>query len=140
MESVIRNVLRIVDFFPFAYGLGLIVMFLNRRAKRLGDFAAGTLVVKMREQVRLSDIQVAPRAAEAAPLYYTRVQELQEEDIALAEAFLLRRTNFTNADVLARQMAQRLATKMGRPDLPDGNTGALSFLRETVNEYRRSRG
>lgn len=43
--SVIRNFLRIADFLPFLYATGLIAMMCNREFKRLGDLAAGTLVV-----------------------------------------------------------------------------------------------
>jgi uncharacterized RDD family membrane protein YckC len=43
--SVIRNFLRTVDFLPFLYPTGLLTMLVNRRFKRLGDLAAGTLVV-----------------------------------------------------------------------------------------------
>ena len=41
-----RNVLRIVDGLPFLYLLGLIVMVATPRRQRLGDLAAGTVVVK----------------------------------------------------------------------------------------------
>jgi len=141
LDSIVRNIVRIIDFFPFAYGIGLITMFLNRRAKRLGDFAAGTIVVKMRNQVRLTDITVAPRApADAAPLYADGVNRLHEQDVAMVEAFLLRRENFTNREQLAQQMAQRLATKMGRTEIPTQPKDVISFLRDTVNEYRRGRG
>ncbi len=44
-SSLLRNLLRFVDFLPFAYALGLITMFINREFKRLGDIAAGTIVV-----------------------------------------------------------------------------------------------
>ena len=43
--SVIRNLLRAVDFLPLFYGIGLVSMLINRDFKRLGDLAAGTLVV-----------------------------------------------------------------------------------------------
>lgn len=43
--SVTRNTLRAVDFLPFCYGFGLIACLLNRDFKRLGDLAAGTVVV-----------------------------------------------------------------------------------------------
>jgi uncharacterized RDD family membrane protein YckC len=45
-QAGIRNVVRIVDFLPYAYGVGLVVLFINGRGKRLGDLAAGTIVVK----------------------------------------------------------------------------------------------
>jgi uncharacterized RDD family membrane protein YckC len=43
--SLIRNLLRAVDFLPVAYGFGLIAMLLNRNFQRLGDLAAGTMVI-----------------------------------------------------------------------------------------------
>lgn len=44
-SSVIRNLLRTADMFPLFYLTGLLSMFINREFKRLGDLAAGTLVV-----------------------------------------------------------------------------------------------
>lgn len=141
LDSIIRNVVRIIDFFPIAYGLGVITMFLNRRAKRLGDFAAGTIVVKMRDQIKLNDIQVVARAVEpAAPLFATGIRELQEPDVAMVESFLLRQNDFTNTDALAIQMAERISKKMGRTERPGSRADALAFLREVVNNYRRGRG
>jgi uncharacterized RDD family membrane protein YckC len=42
--SVLRNLLRAVDFLPGLYGFGLISMLADRRFRRLGDMAAGTVV------------------------------------------------------------------------------------------------
>lgn len=53
MQAGIRNIVRIVDFLPYAYGVGLIVLFANGKGKRLGDLAAGTVVVKDSDHVRL---------------------------------------------------------------------------------------
>jgi uncharacterized RDD family membrane protein YckC len=53
MQAGIRNVVRIVDFLPYGYGLGLVVLFVNGRGKRLGDLAAGTIVVKDSDAVAL---------------------------------------------------------------------------------------
>lgn len=44
-SSVIRNLLRVVDFLPFLYAFGLISMLLNRRFQRLGDLVAKTVVL-----------------------------------------------------------------------------------------------
>lgn len=53
VQAGIRNVIRIVDFLPYGYGVGLIVLFANGRGKRLGDLAAGTIVVKDSDHVWL---------------------------------------------------------------------------------------
>jgi len=44
-SSMIRNLLRTVDFLPLFYLAGLFTMLCNRRFQRLGDMAAGTLVI-----------------------------------------------------------------------------------------------
>jgi uncharacterized RDD family membrane protein YckC len=53
MQAGIRNIVRIVDFLPYAYGIGLVVLFANGKGKRLGDLAAGTVVVKDSDHVGL---------------------------------------------------------------------------------------
>lgn len=58
--SMIRNLLRWADFLPLLYTSGLVAMAWNRRFQRLGDIAAGTLVVYRqpdRQKPLLSDIQ-----------------------------------------------------------------------------------
>lgn len=48
--SIIRNLLRVVDFLPLMYGFGLISVLLNRRFQRLGDLAANTVVLHQDEK------------------------------------------------------------------------------------------
>lgn len=43
--SILRNLLRFADFLPLAWGAGLVSMLVSRDSQRLGDLAAGTLVV-----------------------------------------------------------------------------------------------
>jgi len=45
-DSLIRNILRIIDFLPIAYLVGAILVWSTSRNQRLGDLAARTLVVK----------------------------------------------------------------------------------------------
>ena len=53
IQAGIRNVVRIVDFLPYGYGVGVVVLFINGKGKRLGDLAAGTIVVKDSDHVML---------------------------------------------------------------------------------------
>jgi uncharacterized RDD family membrane protein YckC len=62
--SLIRNLLRVVDFLPLAYGAGLVCSLADRDFRRLGDLAAGTLVVHARTA---SLPRVIPRREAAAP-------------------------------------------------------------------------
>ena len=62
-QAGIRNIVRIVDFLPYGYGIGLIVLFANGKGKRLGDLAAGTIVVKDSDHVGLWQLAGARTAA-----------------------------------------------------------------------------
>lgn len=46
--SIIRNLLRAADFLPASYVLGLMVMCTTRNFQRLGDLAAGSIVIHKR--------------------------------------------------------------------------------------------
>lgn len=46
---VLRNVFRIVDALPVSYLAGFITMLLNKRRKRIGDFVAGTIVIREKD-------------------------------------------------------------------------------------------
>jgi uncharacterized RDD family membrane protein YckC len=59
--ALVRNLLRAVDFLPIGYAFGLTAMLINREFKRLGDIAAGTVVV-----YRASAHQPVPIPAAAA--------------------------------------------------------------------------
>jgi uncharacterized RDD family membrane protein YckC len=50
---LVRNVFRLVDQFPLFYGLGLVLTMVTRNHVRLGDLAAGTLLVYDRAYVTL---------------------------------------------------------------------------------------
>jgi uncharacterized RDD family membrane protein YckC len=43
--SMIRNLLRFVDFLPLFYGFGMVSILLSKRFQRLGDLVAGTVVL-----------------------------------------------------------------------------------------------
>jgi hypothetical protein len=61
-SSLLRNLLRSVDFLPVLYGIGLISMLFNREFKRLGDITAGTIVVYQDKLAEASDIiNLSPR-------------------------------------------------------------------------------
>lgn len=66
VQAGIRNIVRLVDFLPYAYGVGIVVLFVNGKGKRLGDLAAGTIVVKDSDAVQLWQVP-GGRPADAPP-------------------------------------------------------------------------
>jgi uncharacterized RDD family membrane protein YckC len=79
--ALTRNLLRAVDFLPFFYGLGLLAMLANRDFKRLGDLAAGTVVVYAPGRAAA---RALPEAAPLAPPVPLSVEE-QRVVLELAE-------------------------------------------------------
>src|SRR5712691_3588235 len=102
IDAVIRNLVRMVDWLPGAYGIGVLTMLLNKRSKRLGDFASGTIVV--REGSR------GPAAAMLASVSTSRGYALSNSDATLVRDFLSRRATM-NAGARS-ELAQRLATTL----------------------------
>lgn len=62
--SLLRNLLRAVDSLPVGYAVGLISTLVHGQFKRLGDIAAGTLVIYKPVNLPLPDLpQVAPQGS-----------------------------------------------------------------------------
>ena len=136
--SAIRNLIRIVDFLPAFYGIGVIVMFVDRRARRLGDLAGGTLVVKERRGVTLESLTPSAPAAqpgEAAQLpTLPNVHLLNDQDYNLVQEFL-RRRNDLGHDARVRLGAQLASGLQARLGVPQGGD-AERFLQYVTAEYQ----
>lgn len=140
--SLVRNLVRIVDFLPFGYGLGALVMFVDARSRRLGDLAAGTLVVREGATISLerltaqaTPVVVAPRAADApATALVPNLQRISADEYELAQDFLRRRKKL--APQVRAHLASQLANALRqRLDLP--NSGAPeAFIEHVIREYR----
>jgi uncharacterized RDD family membrane protein YckC len=111
--SAIRNLVRLVEGLPLLYLPAAISILSTTRNQRLGDLAAGTVVVR---EVRAVEPEPVPRfllsAAPTGPLDTTRVTA---EDLAAVNDFLSRRANLdpaVRADLAAR-LAQAIGPRVG---------------------------
>jgi uncharacterized RDD family membrane protein YckC len=134
IDSVIRNVVRIVDWLPFGYAIGVSAMLLNGRSRRLGDFAAGTIVV--REGQRTSGVAASPGGAARNPILPATESAgiavaLRSADSTLIRDFLVRRDAM---DPSARAaLASRLAGAIAnRYALPNDSADPETFLERLV--------
>lgn len=115
VASLIRNLIRIVDFLPAAYLLGLSVMFSTVRNQRLGDLAAGSVVVM---EPDLSERGAAPARTEEITIPEGwDVSAITEEETAVIRQFLARRDTLSDdaRDRLGRDLNERIAHKVSRP-------------------------
>lgn len=135
-DSAIRNLVRVVDFLPFFYGAGLLAMLLNSNWKRLGDLAAGTLVVKtartdlkltgVNSKARASALNISPQVFDYAA--WIRPELVTEHELSTIREYLARRGTLPKfrRSALARTIANPLIEKMGG----SGSVSYEKFLEE----------
>jgi uncharacterized RDD family membrane protein YckC len=120
-ESLIRNLARLVDFLPFAYGAGIVAMFLDKQSRRLGDLAAGTLVVHDRAPTSIESLSVrrsvnlSMRGFKLVSVNGFPIERLTNDDLTLIEDFLVRRDQLTHRAALANQILNSLHTRLSLP-------------------------
>ncbi len=132
-EIVVRNLVRIVDLLPMAYLAGFVCMIANRQARRLGDFAAGTLAVKAVDAVTLESlliplVQPVPEVGPAAPVL--DVRGLSAADFSLVRDLLARDAMHPLDDALVARLAAAIAAKIGHKE--SLATDPRRFLRQVA--------
>jgi uncharacterized RDD family membrane protein YckC len=150
-ESMARNLVRYVDQIPFFYAVGVITVFATRQHQRLGDLAAGTLVVRDREAETplwgesgtrtftaplFSTISPIPEPHTALTLPTADVAKLSVADLEVLEGFFSRRLDMslTTREALAARIAAALRAKSGL-EVPAG-TSIETFLEATARQLR----
>lgn len=102
-ESAVRNLLRLVDFFPVCYPVGVVTMLLDPQHRRVGDLVAGTLLIR-EEAIDLSRYAQVSAAQGAT---------LSAADVELVTGYLRR---FETLDAEARlELGRQLAARLGVP-------------------------
>jgi uncharacterized RDD family membrane protein YckC len=114
-DSLLRNLLRAADMLPFGYAIGLVVMGRDARFRRLGDLAAGTLVIaeergKVAGPLRIDPL---PTAADLRPL--PQRVPLSGEELDALELFLRRvgKLSVLRENELAEMVAPVFARRVG---------------------------
>jgi len=118
---LIRNLIRLFDFLPFFYGVGLLAIFVTKNTQRLGDLAARTIVVREHRRVTLytsrADVTVTYRHIhhnQEIPAYI-ELTALTPADRRTLVSYLQRRDELSNPDSIARPLARRIAAAMNAP-------------------------
>jgi uncharacterized RDD family membrane protein YckC len=145
LDSAVRNLLRPIDFLPFFYGVGAVVVFLNSGCKRVGDFAAGTIVVKERriEMPRSLTSQAAESHEDVmiGGQRLTNIYELSEAEFDIVRQFMIRRHKIQKKarSDLAKKIASPLVRKLGlQPELIAGREE--EFLEKLAAAYAKITG
>lgn len=114
-SSFIRNLLRFADFLPTAYTIGYFVMSIHPQFKRLGDIAAGTIVIYRTSEIK-HNLDMLSEKAEIPPFDLT-----EDEQNAIVE-FTARR------DSISESRQEELAAIIA-DELPYSNADRIKRLR-----------
>jgi uncharacterized RDD family membrane protein YckC len=130
-DAILRNLLRIVDQLPGIYAVGVLSIFFTSRNQRLGDLAAGTVVVHERGTSRAVMPQAEPSATRLG------AARLTAEEFEVIEAFLSRRDDLPRYMRMhtAGQLAARIRERLEIPSGLHGNDEEL--IENVAAEYRR---
>jgi uncharacterized RDD family membrane protein YckC len=145
-QVLVRNLVRFVDALPLFYAVGGAVCLFSRRCQRLGDLAAGTVVVR--------NIKIVPPDVEgilggkynsfrAYPHLEARLrQKVSAEEAQIALSALVRRDELdVEATVkLFETMAQRFRAAVKFPDEAEFGLSDEQYVRNVVDTlYRKAR-
>ena len=156
IESMARNFVRFIDQIPSFYAVGIVAVFVTRQNQRLGDMAAGTLVVREKAQEpalwgesgarewsprTITAASLASQALPAEPhmrvsLPPEQVARLSASDLEVLESFLSRRLDMpldTRA-ALAERISAALRAKSGL-EIPAG-ISTETFLEASARQLR----
>ena len=109
-SALARNFLRIVDFLPLFYLIGMVTVFLTTRNQRLGDLAALTIVVMEPAKKKGDALQTSPPRGDLPEGW--DVSAVTTEQMVLIRRFLERRSD------LKSEARSRLATGLGHKIKP----------------------
>ena len=133
LASATRNLLRLVDWLPSAYLVGIVAIMVSEKNQRLGDIVAGSIVIRDRRGDSRAPIAsfALPQVAIGVDVGAWDVSAISAEELAMLRKFLERRDGISRdarseiASTLAGRLRPRVA---GVPD----DVSAEQFLEELV--------
>ena len=136
--SAVRNLARIIDMQPFfLYIVGIVSITVSRSGKRLGDIAAGTLVVEERTAHLVASAPAVTGADGDSAGGRVPMAELSEDEYALLERFVARRHTVDPARL--HLLADRLAEQFGARVDRGNDTSTLDALIALFERERAAR-
>lgn len=121
-QVVVRNLVRLVDFLPGFYAVGGVACLLSRRCQRLGDLAAGTVVVRT-VKIRPPDVEALLGGKYNSFRQYPHLearlrQKVGPDEVQVALSALVRRDQMDPQAAIRvfEQIAARFKAEVKFPD------------------------
>ncbi len=129
-QLLIRNLIRIVD---SIYGLGLLVVFLSKKSQRLGDLAAGTLVVKTQRDTSFENTAFVDLDDNYRPTFgKLEILRLEEKDMEMIKEIIERTSENMNWKLVGI-LAESIKSKSGIEAL---NMKSLELLQKVLKDFQ----
>ena len=130
-STMVRNLMRIVDLLPANYVVGLISMLLSPSGERLGDHAAGTIVIRLDRPPAAPDIQ-ASMNPELLSLTREQLARIGPREIRLIRATLRRLATIPEdrREPLLAEVTESLRQRLELAELP--RSDRREFLRDLL--------
>lgn len=135
---LLRWVLRPIDI-QFTFGaVAILAILWGGKGQRVGDMAAGTTVIKLRQRVRLEDT-ILEVVDDAYTPQFAEVSRLDSDDIAIVKEVVAACQGLSDGKrrrTLARRARERIAAKMGI----ETEMASLDFLETVVKDFNYYQG
>lgn len=127
---LLRWLLRIIDTtWVFMGSVGLITILVNGKGQRIGDLAAGTTVIKMKQKVSLNDT-ILNRVKPEYSIVFNEVAKLSDNDIAIIKEVMRISLQRNNVEAVAKLAAKTKEAMGVTTNLPNAQ-----FLAVVVQDY-----
>lgn len=140
--AAVRNLVRIVDFLPLLYVFGAISVLVTRKNQRLGDLAAGTLVVKERAEwmAALASTPATPVRRHPEADLVRNIELVTSEEFEAVSRFVDRMPELQQhaKERIALRIARPLMLKLGIED--DSSINYSNLLAEIHSRCVNERG
>lgn len=126
---LIRWLLRIVDMRLFNGVIALVAVLVNGKGQRIGDMAAGTTVIKLKQKVQLSDT-ILNKITPDYTLVFPQVSKLSDMDVAIIKDVVkvcMKTNNYEAMEKLARKTKETMGVTVNLPH--------VQFLATVVQDY-----
>ncbi len=126
---LLRWLLRIIDMRLFGGAVALIAILINGKGQRVGDMAAGTTVIKMKQKIQLSDT-IFNKLKPEYKLIFPEVSRLTDNDVAIIKEVMhvcIQSNNFEAINKLALKTKAAMGITTNLPN--------AQFLCAVVQDY-----
>ena len=135
-DYLIRWLFRMIDIVISSGIIGLFAIILNKKAQRLGDMAAGTSVISLRNNVNISSTILEEINADYKPIY-PLVIKLSDNDVRIIKENFIRAKAGRDYELLEK-LTTKIETVTGIKNQSGNNIDFINTVMKDYNFYTQS--